>query len=130
MARSNFSVSFKVRDYECDQQGIVNNAVYLHYFEHARHEYLEQSGLNFKQLIDEGIFLIVPEIYIQYKRSLKSGEQFTIDCTPQLLSSYRIQFDQNLFNAKGEKMTIATTIVAGVDRNQKLICIDKIFEKM
>ncbi|RKX91588.1 MAG: acyl-CoA thioesterase, partial [Spirochaetes bacterium] len=26
-----FSIEFKIRDYECDQQGIVNNAVYLNY---------------------------------------------------------------------------------------------------
>ncbi|MBU2223338.1 MAG: acyl-CoA thioesterase, partial [Gammaproteobacteria bacterium] len=30
-----FSVDFKVRDYECDMQGIVNNAVYFNYLEHA-----------------------------------------------------------------------------------------------
>ena len=30
-----FSLSLKVRDNECDVQGIVNNAIYQHYLEHA-----------------------------------------------------------------------------------------------
>ncbi len=35
-----FELEFTVRDYECDLQGIVNNAVYLNYLEHTRHQYL------------------------------------------------------------------------------------------
>ena len=40
-----FSLSLAVRDYECDYEGLVNNAVYLNYLEHARHEFLKQSGV-------------------------------------------------------------------------------------
>ena len=32
-----FTHEMKVRDYECDLQGIVNNANYQHYMEHSRH---------------------------------------------------------------------------------------------
>jgi len=45
-----FSVEFKVRDYECDQQGIVNNAVYLNYLQHARHEFGLSTGLDWLEL--------------------------------------------------------------------------------
>ena len=36
-----------VRDYECDIEGIVNNANYLHYAEHTRHLFLQKCGLSF-----------------------------------------------------------------------------------
>ena len=44
-----FSLEFTVRDYECDLQGVVNNANYQHYLEHARHEFLISRGCQFCQ---------------------------------------------------------------------------------
>ena len=42
-----YDLDFKVRDYECDLQGIVNNAVYQNYLEHTRHEFLLNSHVSF-----------------------------------------------------------------------------------
>lgn len=123
-------VSFKVRDYECDQQGIVNNAVYMHYFEHARHEYLEQAGVSFKSLVEQGIFLMVIEANLQYKRSLKAGETFTVISKPHLASKCRLIFDQVIINERGEKTTLATITIAGVDRNKKLISLEGMFNSI
>ena len=44
----------KVRDYECDLQGIVNNANYQHYLEHTRHEFLLSTGVSFAALHEQG----------------------------------------------------------------------------
>ena len=42
-----FETEMEVRDYECDIQGIVNNANYLHYTEHTRHQVLVSLGVSF-----------------------------------------------------------------------------------
>ena len=43
-----FTLTIKVRDYEVDAEGIVNNANYLHYMEHTRHEFCEWAGFRFR----------------------------------------------------------------------------------
>lgn len=73
-----FELELKVRDYECDLQGIVNNANYQHYMEHARHEFLEKAGANFGELHDRGIDAVVARVIIDYKVSLTSGDHFAV----------------------------------------------------
>lgn len=78
MANYIYKLTLKVRDYECDIQGVVNNSVYQNYLEHARHEFLESIGSNFKQLHEEGIDAMVSRIEIDYKTSLTSGDEFEV----------------------------------------------------
>jgi acyl-CoA thioester hydrolase len=73
-----FEIEFIVRDYECDMAGIVNNSVYLNYLEHARHEFIKTIGLDFKSLLDAGIFTVVARADLSYKTPLRSGDSFTV----------------------------------------------------
>ena len=56
----------------------MNNANYQHYLEHARHEFLEQTGVNFSQLHKQGIDAMVARVEIDYKVSLTSGDRFAV----------------------------------------------------
>ena len=71
-----FSLDLKVRDYECDLQGVVNNANYQHYMEHTRHEFLESLGVNFGKMHEDGLDAFVTKVSISYKKSLRSGDFF------------------------------------------------------
>lgn len=71
-----FELKMKVRDYECDLQGIVNNANYQHYIEHTRHEYISSVGISFAQLHEQGIDAVVARLNMAFKTPLKSGDEF------------------------------------------------------
>jgi acyl-CoA thioester hydrolase len=73
-----FKLEFLVRDYECDLQGIVNNANYQHYLEHARHVYVDGLGIDFAELHQQGIDLVVAKIEMSFKTPLKSKDQFYV----------------------------------------------------
>ena len=50
-----FSLEMQVRDYELDAEGIVNNANYLHYLEHTRHQFCAKNGISFAEMQERGI---------------------------------------------------------------------------
>ena len=58
-----YELKMKVRDYECDLKGIVNNANYQHYLEHTRHEFLTSVGISFARLHEEGVDPVVARMF-------------------------------------------------------------------
>ena len=98
-----FTHEMKVRDYECDLQGVVNNANYQHYMEHARHEFLETLGVNFGKLHEDGIDAMVAKITIEYKLPLRSGDKIVIGINLQRQGA-KIVFTQDLFRLSDGKL--------------------------
>ena len=107
-----FRLDFKVRDYECDLQGIVNNAVYQNYLEHARHEFLLHKGLDFAALSRAGTNLVVVRAELDYKASLTSGDEFWIGLN--LVPNGRLRFDfmQDIVRRHDEALCVRAKIIA------------------
>lgn len=74
--------SLRVRSYECDFLGHVNNAVYLNYLEYARHELMLALGTSLDGLKERGFSLIVARICIDYKREARMGDELEIVTRP------------------------------------------------
>lgn len=118
MEENCFSLEMAVRDYECDLQGVVNNAVYQNYLEHARHEYLKSIGIDFAALATQGINLVVTRVEIDYKASLTSGDTFVVEVRPERLSPVRIGFRQDIYRLPDRKVAIKA-LVTGTALNAK-----------
>lgn len=69
-----FELVMRVRDYEVDSQGIVNNAVYLHYLEHTRHEFCRAAGTSFRDMQRQGIDPVLRSVNIEYLHPLGLGQ--------------------------------------------------------
>ncbi len=113
-----YKIELKVRDYECDVQGIVNNAVYMNYLEHARHEFLLAQGIDFVELAKQNINLVVIRAELDYKFPLKSGDKFWITVNFEKLSAIRFAFKQDIYRAEDDKLILKANII-GVSLNEK-----------
>lgn len=103
MAKYQYELKMKVRDYECDLQGIVNNANYQHYTEHCRHEFLLEKGISFSELHDKGIDAVVARITIDYKVPLRSRDEFV--CRLRLeRDGIKYVFFQDIYRLSDEKL--------------------------
>ncbi len=112
-----YSLPIKVRDYEVDAEGIVNNANYLHYLEHTRHEFCEQAGLSFREMHARGLDPVVTHIDIRYLKSLGLGDSMV----SRLAISRRgplFIFRQDIFTPEGEAVVRATVDIASFENGR------------
>lgn len=112
-----FELPMKVRDYEVDVEGIVNNANYLHYLEHTRHEFCEHAGLSFREMHQRGLDPVVSRIEIKYIHSLSLGDS--------MISKLRLErrgpvfvFYQDIFTPSGEPVVKACVEIVSFENGK------------
>lgn len=125
-----FTARMEVRDYECDIQGIVNNANYLHYTEHTRHLFLKETGLSFAELHEKGVDAVVARMNLQYKTPLRCDDYFISHLRIEK-EGIRYVFHQDIFREADNKLSFRAKVELVCLINGRLgNCeeIDKAFE--
>lgn len=91
-----FELELDVRDYEIDAEGIVNNANYLHYLEHTRHEFCRSAGFSFASMREQGIDPVLAHLEISYMTPLRSGDRMR-SCLSMSRKGPRFVFRQDIY---------------------------------
>jgi len=94
----------EVRDSELDMQGIVNNANYFVYMEHARHQHLKSLGVDFEKMHLNGFDLVLIHAEIDFKAPLKSGDRFIVTSKLEMMSQLRFVFLQQVIRKSDNKI--------------------------
>ncbi|VBB46416.1 Acyl-CoA thioester hydrolase, YbgC/YbaW family [uncultured Paludibacter sp.] len=124
-----YELDFKVRDYECDLQGIVNNSNYQRYYEHTRHEFLLERGVSFADLHNEGIDAVVARIEIAFKVPLKSRDEF-ISKLYVSKDGVKYIFHQAIYRKSDNKLCSTAKVTTVVTINGKLTADFELFDKL
>jgi acyl-CoA thioester hydrolase len=109
-----FETRMQVRDYECDIEGIVNNANYLHYCEHTRHLFLKECGLSFADMHAKGVDAVVARMNLQYKTPLRPDDEL-ISRLRLTKDGIKFVFHHDIFRASDEKLSFRAQV--------ELVCI-------
>lgn len=113
-----FTTSIKVRSYECDVYGHVNNATYLNYCEHARVELLNELGYSLNSLMKEGFILPIVNISIDYKLPAFEGDLLSIGVNWIKRGKSSATFRQEITRGKDGKL-VAKADITWVTANLK-----------
>ena len=104
-----FETTMEVRDYECDIQGIVNNANYLHYTEHTRHLFLKERGLSFADMHNKGVDAVVARMKLNYKTPLRCDDRFR-SCLNVRKEGLRYVFTQDLYRLDDNRLCFRSEV--------------------
>lgn len=118
----------KVRDYECDIQGIVNNANYQHYLEVCRHEFILSRGISFVELHNMGTDAVVARINMQFKTPLHGGEEYAVRMR-LVKEGLRYIFLQDIYRLSDEKLSVRAKVEIVCIVNGRLADSDILNEK-
>ena len=115
-----FTLEIAVRDYELDSEGIVNNAIYLHYLEHTRHAFVKQEGIPFGSLTREGLVPVVRRMAIDYYTPLRSGDVMLSRLWIER-EGPRFIFHQDIFRKEdGQRVVNAVVTIVCMDRDGRI----------
>ena len=105
----------RVRYSETDQMGVVYHGNYAQYFEMGRVEWLRNIGISYKWMEENGVMLPVVSLSMNYKKPARYDDLITVKTIFKSQSSVKIEFDYEIYNEKGELLTIAHSVLVFVD---------------
>ena len=118
----NITHSLRVRYGETDPMKYVYYGNYAEYLEVARVELFRAIGISYNEIEKRGIWLPVSEYKIKYIRPAKYDDLLYIHTKITKKPTAKIEFQYEIFNSEGEKLTEASTILFFLDaQTQKII---------
>jgi acyl-CoA thioester hydrolase len=100
-------ITVRVNYSETDQMGVVYHANYLVWFDRARTELMRKTGLTYKALEQQGLYLAVSEVQVRYLAPARYDDLVRIRCWVRDLASRRVTFGYACEDA--ERGTILAT---------------------
>ncbi|WP_396596357.1 acyl-CoA thioesterase [Dokdonia sp. R86516] len=128
----NHNTFVKVRYSETDQMGFVHHSNYAQYLEIARLEWLEQLGISYKWMEENGVMLPVYNLNTTFKKSALFDDRLKIETSLRNIPTVRIMFDYKVYNQKEELLTVASTelIFINTKTGRPMRCPKYILEKL
>lgn len=123
--------------YETDQMGIIHHSNYIRWFEEARIDYLNQIGLTYKTMEEQGIISPVLEISCKYQKMMYFDDIATIIVKVIAYTGVRFAIEYEVYNQNNELCTIGSSKHCFIDKEGKPISLkrtkpeyDQLFKKI
>jgi acyl-CoA thioester hydrolase len=117
----NCTITIQPRYSETDQGGVVHHSVFAVYFEMGRTELLRANGLAYKNLEEAGVFFVIAQLQIKYRRPAFYDEKLELLTTCTDVTASKVEHSYKLTRlATGEVLAEGSSVLAGVDSQGKI----------
>jgi len=114
-------ISILPRYVETDKAGMVHHSVYPVWFELGRTELLRVNGLAYKDLEQAGVFFVVAELFVKYRRPARYDEELHLETACTEVTGSKVKHSYKLSRcADGMILAEGWSILACVDGEGKI----------
>ncbi|MEI6866751.1 thioesterase family protein [Flavicella sp.] len=122
----------KIRYCETDQMGYAHHGNYAQYFEIGRLALLNDLGISYKKMEEEGVILPVYSLNTRFIKPAKFDDSLILRTILKEIPSTRITFEYEIYNSKNEKTCFGETVLVFVDtkKNRPIKIPQELFSKI
>ncbi len=114
------SITIVPRYSETDRAGVIHHSVYPVWFEMGRTELLRANGLAYKDLESAGIFFVVADLHLKYRRPAFYDQAVALETTCSKVTASRANHTYIIRDKKGIILTEGQSTLACVDPQGKI----------
>ncbi len=105
---------------ETDRGGVVHHSVFPIWFEMGRTELLRANGLVYKDLEEAGVYFVVAELNVKYRRPARYDEKLTLETTCSRVTAGKVEHTYRLLRPDGVLLAEGRTILACIGADHKV----------
>ena len=121
----------KVKYYETEKMGITHHSNYIRWMEEARVDYLDQIGLGYKKMEEDGIISPVIGVECDYKVSTTFDDRVEIDVKVEEFKGVKLIIGYVMTNIDtNEVVLVGRTKHCFLDKDSKPIILKKSFPEI
>jgi acyl-CoA thioester hydrolase len=109
----------RVRYAETDRMGFLHHAQYFVFFEQARTEMLRAQGISYKEIEDQGFFLVVFRIECTFRQPARYDDLLRVRTTLVRTTAVRIEHRYEVYR-DDTLVSEGSSVLACVDRQGRL----------
>ena len=115
------SLTLRVNYSETDQMGVVYHANYLIWFDRARTELMRETGVTYKELEQQGVYLAVSEVNVRFRAAARYDDLVRVRCWVRDLATRRVTFGYAVDRAEsGELLATGVTSLVSLTHQHTL----------
>jgi acyl-CoA thioester hydrolase len=108
-------ITIRVRYAETDRMGLLHHANYLAYFEQGRIELFRSAGYSYRDVEDQGYFLVLTRVEVRYKKPVRFDDLVTVRTIVERTTMVRIDHRYEVLR-DGVLVAEGASTLACVDR--------------
>lgn len=112
-------ITIRVRYAETDRMGLLHHANYLVYFEQGRTELLRSQGFSYRDIEDQGFFLVLTKVQVRYRSPAYYDDVLTLRTIVQRTTLVKIEHRYEILR-EGVLVAEGETTLGCVDRAGKV----------